>query len=85
LIFYIRSAANDGGVPNFSGFLLRPSGFAVLSRLQKVRVFQISHNVPVIYDVLTAAIRELRSNSSGGQNVPEKNCTKVRSPDCGFL
>jgi hypothetical protein len=33
---------------------------------------------------LTAAINELRSNSSGGQNVPEKNRTKGRSADRGF-
>jgi hypothetical protein len=45
---------------------------------------RIAHNVPVVCDVLTAAIKELRSNSSGGQNVPEKNRTKARSADCGF-
>jgi hypothetical protein len=33
---------------------------------------------------LTAAIKELRSNSSGGQNVPEENRTKGRSVSCGF-
>jgi hypothetical protein len=44
----------------------------------------MAHNVPVVCDVLTAAIKELRSNSSGGQNVPEKNRTKARSADCGF-
>jgi hypothetical protein len=57
MIFYTRSAATDGGVPNFSGFLLRLSALAVLSRLQKVRAFQISHNVPAVYDVLPARIR----------------------------
>jgi hypothetical protein len=36
----------------------------------------MAYNVPVVCDVLTAAIKELRSNSSGGQNVPEKNRTK---------
>jgi hypothetical protein len=44
----------------------------------------MAHNVPVVCDVLPAAIKELRSNSSGGQNVPEKNRTKARSADCGF-
>jgi hypothetical protein len=49
----------------------------------------VSSNVPFVCDVLTAAIKELRSNSSGGQNVPEKNRTlvpvvKARSADCGF-
>jgi hypothetical protein len=33
----------------------------------------MAHNVPVVCDVFTAAIKELCSNSSGGQNVPEKS------------
>jgi hypothetical protein len=37
----------------------------------------MAHNIPVVCDVLPAAIKELRSNSSGGQNVPEKNRTLV--------
>jgi hypothetical protein len=41
----------------------------------------IAHNVPVVCDVLTASIKELRGNSSGGQNVPAKNRTKGRSAD----
>jgi hypothetical protein len=28
MILYTQNAATDGGVPNFSGFLLRPSDFA---------------------------------------------------------
>jgi hypothetical protein len=30
--FYTRSIAKDGGVPDISGFLLRLSGLAALSR-----------------------------------------------------
>jgi hypothetical protein len=37
----------------------------------------IAHNVPAVYDVFAVAIKELRSNSSGGQNVPEKKRTKA--------
>jgi hypothetical protein len=72
IIFYTRSAAMDGGVPNFSGFLLRLSGPAALSGLREVRAFQISHNVPAVYDVLPARIRALRSKGQGWQNVPEQ-------------
>jgi hypothetical protein len=32
----------------------------------------ISHNVPAVYDVLTARIRALRSKDQGWQNVPEQ-------------
>ncbi|GMO34506.1 MAG: hypothetical protein Pg6B_04790 [Candidatus Azobacteroides pseudotrichonymphae] len=44
----------------------------------------ISPNIPVVCDVFAVAIKELCSNSSGGQNVPTKNHTKGRSLDCGF-
>jgi hypothetical protein len=30
MILYTQSAAKDGGVPNSSGFLLRPSGLSAL-------------------------------------------------------
>jgi hypothetical protein len=58
MIFYTRSAATDGGVPNFSGFLLRLSGLASISGLREVRAFQISHNVPAVYDVFASPIKE---------------------------
>jgi hypothetical protein len=33
---------------------------------------QMAHNVPAVYDVLTARIRALRSKDQGWQNVPEQ-------------
>jgi hypothetical protein len=63
MVFYTRSAAKDGGVPNFSGFLLRLSCLAALSSLLKVRAFQISHNVLGLRRFLCAN-KELHSNSS---------------------
>jgi hypothetical protein len=33
----------------------------------------MAHTVPVVSDVLTAAIKKPRSGFSGGQNVPEKS------------
>jgi hypothetical protein len=60
MIFYTRSAAADGGVPNFSGFLLRLSDFADFPRLCKVRAFQIAHNVTAVYDDLAEQRRGRR-------------------------
>jgi hypothetical protein len=45
----------------------------------------MSYNVPVVCDVLTAAIKKPRSGFSGGQNVPEKNRTKGRKPRLRFF
>jgi hypothetical protein len=45
---------------------------------------KMAYNVPVVCDVLTAAIKKPRSGFSGGQNVPEKNRTKAHSAGCGF-
>jgi hypothetical protein len=33
---------------------------------------KMAHNVPAVYDVLTARIRALRSKDQGWQNVPEQ-------------
>ncbi|MDR0567768.1 MAG: hypothetical protein LBG87_00980 [Spirochaetaceae bacterium] len=49
----------------------------------------MAHNVPVVCDVLTAAIKKPRSGFINGQNAPEKNRTlvpvvKARNADCGF-
>jgi hypothetical protein len=44
----------------------------------------MAHNVPVVCDVLAAAIKELRSGFSGGQNVAEEKHTKGVSPTMFF-
>jgi hypothetical protein len=44
----------------------------------------MSLNVPVIKDVFTVAIKELRSNSSNRKNVAEKKTTKALAPT-GFF
>jgi hypothetical protein len=56
-------------VPNFSGFLLRPSNLAAISRLCKVRAFHISYNVSAVGDVFAARIRALHSKDQGCKNV----------------
>jgi hypothetical protein len=67
---YLYTKRRQGGRrAEFSGFLLRLSGLAAISRLRKVRAFQISHNVPAVCDVLPARIRALRSKDQGWQNV----------------
>jgi hypothetical protein len=45
---------------------------------------RMSHNVLVVYDVLTAAIKKPRSGFNGGQNVPTKNRSRGYAPLCGF-
>jgi hypothetical protein len=58
MVFYTLSAATDGGGPNFSGFLLRFSCLVAFSRLRAVRAFQMSYNVPAVYDGLAARIEK---------------------------
>jgi hypothetical protein len=51
--FFIQGGGTDAAVPNFSGFLLRPSYYAPLSKLSE-GVQKVSHNVPAVYDVWAA-------------------------------
>jgi hypothetical protein len=79
-------------VPNFSGFLLRLSGLAAISRLRKVRAFQISHNVPAVYEMChLARFTYIQINPSGVISLPynelallvQRVYTTTKLRDCG--